>query len=530
MTSNDPDELRRQETINVYQLASEARESVFDDVTNLAAKVFDVPIALVTVLREDEQLFRGSCGLAGPGTARGVAFCNHTVRQDHVLVIEDAASDPRFHDNPLVSGPPFIRFYAGAPLKIGGGVPVGSLCLIDHKPRTLDQAGRHKLQLLAKTVTDLMDLRLGSRLADERQRQLESQAELLRATVDHVQQGIALFDAELQLILWNRELIEMLNVPEELCERGCNAAELLLATARNGAFGPGEPEEIVAALVLSIRTTPSRRLEILGPGGRILLASRAAIPDGRSILTIQDITEQRRIARMKDEFVSTVSHELRTPLTSIAGALALLDRKTGELLDPASRKLLDMATRNSERLTALINDILDIEKLGSGTLAMRRERIDLGDVLRDSLDHNEPFADRHNVGLKLDLSNGAALPVLGDHGRLLQAMTNLISNACKFSRQGTVVAIEAEREGGMALVRVRDQGEGIPEDFRSQVFRRFAQADPSNRNSGAIGTGLGLAITKAIVELHQGEIGFSSETGIGTCFWIRLPLLTERAA
>lgn len=526
MTDAQNTEELRQRAIQEYRLGELGPEPEFDAVTQLAADLFDVPISAVTVLATDQQLFQGSCGLASRSTGRDEAFCNLTVQQNEVFVIEDAAQDPRFRDNPLVTGEPHIRFYAGAPLKVRGGVAVGSLCLIDQKPRMLDEEARRRLLLLARTVTDVMELRLGSKLADERQLALESQAELLRATVDHVQQGIAVFDQELKLILWNDQLTEMLGLPQELCERGCDAAELLLAVARNGSFGPGDAEEIVSGLVLSIRTTPSRRLELLGPGGQVLLASRAGIPEGRSILAIQDITEQRRVARMKDEFVSTVSHELRTPLTSIAGALAILARKSAGSLDPASRKMLDMATRNAERLTTLINDILDIEKLGSGTLAMRRDRVDLAQVLRDSVEHNRPFADRHDVELELEVAEEFNLPLLGDHGRLLQAMTNLISNACKFSRPGTKVEIDVERQGTAALVRVSDHGEGIPEDFRSQVFRRFAQADPSNKNSKAIGTGLGLAITKAIVERHQGEIGFTSETGRGTSFWIRLPLLT----
>lgn len=522
-------EERRQRTIRDYRLDQEGAEPEFDALTELAADLFDVPISAVSVLAPDLQLFQGVCGLPERTTRREEAFCNVTVERNDVLVVEDAAKDPRFRDNPLVTGEPFIRFYAGAPLKIGSGVAVGSLCLIDRKPRKLSDEDRRRLLLLARTVSDVMELRLGSRLADERQHELERQAELLRATVDHVQQGIGVFDRELRLVLWNQQLMDMLGIPEALCHSGCDAAKVLLAAARNGAFGPGDPEEIVEGLLLSIRTTPSRRLELLGPGGRILLAWRASIPDGRSILTIQDITEQRRVARMKDEFVSTVSHELRTPLTSIAGALAILGRKSQGALDPASAKMLEMATRNADRLSALINDILDIEKLGSGTLAMRRDRLDLAQVLRDAIDHNQPYADRHQVQLRFDPAEPPHLPVLGDAGRLLQAFTNLISNACKFSPAGSVVCLEAARQLGDAMIRVVDQGSGIPDDFRPHMFRRFAQADPSNKNSKAVGTGLGLAITKAIVERHEGEIGFTSEVGQGTCFWIRLPLLSEAA-
>lgn len=525
MTDGERAEEVRQQRIAEYQLDVAQSEPEFDAVTELAADLFGVPISGVTVLGRDRQLFQGSCGLDERSTARSDAFCNVTVERDDVFVVEDALADPRFRNNPLVTGEPHIRFYAGAPIRVGGGVAIGSLCIIDREPRQLSQTDCRRLVLLARTVTDLMEFRLGSRLADERQQQIERQAELLRATVDHVEQGIGVFDQDLRLVLWNDRLFDLLGLDRWLCREGCEAADLLRAAACNHAFGPGDPDEIVDGLIESIRTTPSRRLELRGSEGRILQAWRAAIPDGRSILTIEDVTDQRRAVRMKDEFVSTVSHELRTPLTSIRGALAVLGRKAEGSLDPASQQMLAMASKNAERLTALINDILDIEKLGSGTLAMRDDAVDLGQVLRDACDQNRPFAEAHGAKLELDL-NAEPLRVVGDHGRLLQAVTNLVSNACKFSPPETTVSISGDRQDNSAEIRVRDQGAGVPAEFRPHIFRRFAQADPAH-NSGAVGTGLGLAITKAIVERHQGEIGFTSDADEGTCFWIRLPLIDK---
>jgi signal transduction histidine kinase len=219
--------------------------------------------------------------------------------------------------------------------------------------------------------------------------------------------------------------------------------------------------------------------------------------------------------------VSTVSHELRTPLTSICGALAILSRKAEASLDPQSLLMLKMAAKNADRLNSLINDILDIEKLGSGSLAMEREQIDLTEVLRDACMQNRPFGQSHGVELSLEIAH-SPLPVFGDPSRLLQAMTNLVSNACKFSARGDTVVITGKREADRIKVTVQDKGQGIPPEFRSQIFRRFAQADPSHRN-GAVGTGLGLAITKAIVDKHDAEIGYDSEVGRGTCFWIIFP-------
>lgn len=521
LISGSDDEELRQSIIRKYQLDQRGSEAAFNSVTELASDLFGVPIAIVTVLDHDRQLFRGAYGIEDDGTMRKDAFCNLTVKKVELLVIEDALADPRFRDNPLVTGSPHIRFYAGAPLLLGENVAIGSLCLIDRVPRTLSVVDQRRLELLADTVVNLMEFRLGSRLAKEREQALEHQAELLRATLDNVQQGIGVFDRDLKLMLSNDRLFELLGLDMERFPPGSQASDMLLATARNGGFGAGDPEEIVADLSLSIRAASSRRLEIIGSEGRILNAWRAVIPDGRFILTLEDVSEQRRVARMKDEFVSTVSHELRTPLTSICGALAVLGRKAEASLDPQSLLMLKMAAKNADRLNSLINDILDIEKLGSGSLAMEREPLDLAEVLRDACIQNRPFGQYHGVELSLEIAH-SPLPVFGDPGRLLQALTNLVSNACKFSSRGDTVVITGKREADRIKVTVEDKGQGIPPEFRSQIFRRFAQADQSHR-TGAVGTGLGLAITKAIVDKHDAEIGYESEVGQGTCFWISFP-------
>ncbi len=166
--AHDPDrasqaEEARQQVISEFQLAKINAEPVFDAVTELAADLFGVPMSAVTVLGRDQQLLPGAFGLDGRSTARADAFCNVTVERNAILIVEDALADPRFRDNPLVIGPPHIRFYAGAPIRLGGGTAVGSLCIIDRKPRQLTEVDRRRLLLITRTVVDLMELRLASR-------------------------------------------------------------------------------------------------------------------------------------------------------------------------------------------------------------------------------------------------------------------------------------------------------------------------------------------------------------------------------
>jgi signal transduction histidine kinase len=520
----DDEEAIRQQTIERYQLGGNAVEPELDTIARLTSDLFDVPISAVTVLGPDRQILQGACGVAVHDTPRDQAFCNYTVQGSDVFIVEDASADPRFRDNPLVTGETQIRFYAGAPVRIGGGVPVGALCVIDRHPRQLSETDRRRLTLLAETVGGIMELRIGSRLNAQREQELQAKAELLRATLDHVQQGIGVFDAIGTLVLSNEQLFALLGVePEAFAEGRGQVYKLLSAAAERGAIASEGDQQIGPLISADHSSRPAPHL-LRGRDGRIFEAWHVAVPNGRSILTVDDVTERRQVAKIKDEFVSTVSHELRTPLTSIRGALAVLGRNAEKSLDAQGLKMLDMASRNAERLTNLVNDILDIEKLASGALTMRPERIDLAHVLRDACDQNRPYAASYQVEFALLVDE--PLPIMGDFGRLQQAVTNLLSNACKFSPAGSSVTVTGKRENDRIKVMVEDRGPGIPADFRSRIFRRFAQADPEHR-AGNIGTGLGLAITKAIVDQHHGRIGYESEPGEGTCFWLTLPRFDE---
>ena len=244
----------------------------------------------------------------------------------------------------------------------------------------------------------------------------------------------------------------------------------------------------------------------------------AVIAQGR------DITQQLEAERMKKEFTSTLSHELRTPLTSIIGSLQLINSGVLGDIDKDVLELTTIAERNGQRLLDLINDILDVEKIESGKLTLFVETLDLAELVTESLTLNRAFADRFKVGLAV-VGDRQPVRVNADRKRLLQVMTNLISNAAKFSPEGSTVGVSMETLDGHIRVGVHDHGPGIPENFRNRIFGRFAQADMSHtRQKG--GTGLGLAICKRLVEMMGGKIGFSDRTGGGTTFWFELPKQT----
>lgn len=246
------------------------------------------------------------------------------------------------------------------------------------------------------------------------------------------------------------------------------------------------------------------------------------LPNGwHTVTVVRDISERRRIDEMKREFVSTVSHELRTPMTSIAGSLGLLaGGAAGDLPEKAAR-LIGIAQANSQRLVRLINDILDMEKIESGQMTLVLEPLDLRQIAERSIEGVRAFADSH--GVTLSLSRGEPTPVRGDADRLIQVVTNLLSNAAKFSPTGGEVIVSVHPEQRIARLSVCDRGPGIPEAFRARIFSKFAQADSSDTRSKG-GTGLGLAIAREIAERHGGRLWFESDPGDGATFHLDLPL------
>jgi len=240
-----------------------------------------------------------------------------------------------------------------------------------------------------------------------------------------------------------------------------------------------------------------------------------------AIIQGRDITQQLEAERIKQEFTSTLSHELRTPLTSIIGSLQLINSGVMGEIEKDILELTSIAERNGQRLLDLINDILDVEKIESGKLTLFTETLELGELLGESLALNRGFADRFKVRLAT-VGDLPPVKVGADRKRVLQVMTNLLSNAAKFSPEGATVEVTMESIDGMVRVGVHDAGPGIPESFRGRIFGRFAQADMSHtRQKG--GTGLGLAICKRLLEMMGGHIGFSDRAGGGTTFWFELP-------
>jgi PAS domain S-box-containing protein len=246
-----------------------------------------------------------------------------------------------------------------------------------------------------------------------------------------------------------------------------------------------------------------------------------------ALAVIADMSDRQRMEDLKHDFVSTASHELRTPLTSIAGSLALLLREPGEPLTPMASRLLKIAHDNSQRLVRLLNDVLDIEKIESGRISLTPQRIALTPFLEQVSEANLPYAGSCGVTIIVDAANGPQ-EIDTDADRLAQIVTNLLSNAIRFSPKGGEIVVSTEWREGLARISVRDHGPGVPPDFKPRVFEKFAQADAVF--GPKTGSGLGLNIVQQLAIRLGGRASFDDAPGGGAIFHVDLPLRDRRHA
>jgi PAS domain S-box-containing protein len=360
------------------------------------------------------------------------------------------------------------------------------------------------------------------------ERALRRSEALFRATFDQALVGIVHSNLDGRFIRANRTACEMLGYSEhEMLALGfrdvTHPEDLAVSEQRLG--------ELLADPALPFHVT-KRYLRKDGSAMWSLTSVSVVrrdddLPDFL-LSMVQDITELKHVEQMKNEFVSTVSHELRSPLTSIRGSLGLLAGGVAGALSPPARELVLIAEHSSERLILLVNDILDTERLESGKMRFELKPTELRGLVERAVESMEGYARERRVLLRVAAPE-APIRADVDGDRLIQVMTNLISNAVKFSPAEATVEVELARAAdGGSRIEVRDRGPGIPKEFQARIFQRFSQADSSSsRQKG--GTGLGLSIAKAIVEHLGGTIGYRTSPGEGSTFFVQLPAASEAA-
>jgi signal transduction histidine kinase/signal transduction protein with GAF and PtsI domain len=437
-------------------------------------------------------------------------------KREAPLLVPDAASRPDLIPaGALEAGP---RGLAAFPVR-GRSRVLGGLALLFSGHRSLYEAETRLLAAYADQLAMALDNTALFEEAENKKTQLE---QVFASTSD----GFLVVDLGGRIVGFNRQGGELLGIiPDEVVGRPFQHLVEVLGPAVAWVEGnapallpsnhSGRPA--AAAGDLELRAPEPRTLGWRAAPTRDLLGATVGVT-----ITLNDVTRQREIDRMKTEFVSTVSHELRTPLTSIKGSLHLLLSDPTLQLDATQRQLVDISVKNTDRLIRLITNILDISKIEAGHIQLELGMHRVEEFVSAAVDGIVAFAESRRIAIEVEVPDDLP-PVQVDVDRMVQVVTNLLSNAIKFSPPGSTVTVTARRAGKQLELRVTDHGRGIAAEDMGKLFKKFQQLDGSNVRSVG-GTGLGLAICRGIVDEHGGSIGVESQPGQGATFTVTVPL------
>jgi PAS domain S-box-containing protein len=553
-----PKEAERLEALARYQILDTPPEQTFDDLTMLASHILDVPIVVVSLVDEARQWFKSKVGIDVQETPREIAFCAHTILDDDVMIVADALKDERFHDNPLVSGPLGLRFYAGAPLRTADGFALGTFCLGDRKPRELGPEQVEMLQALARQVV--------SRLEERRKvtELVETLFERDRAQMERMELD-QFFDLSLEMMcvadfdyrftrvnpacsrtlgysrdeLLQKPYLELVH-PKDRSSTMKVAASLTAGSqvmafenryrCKGGNYKwlswtatASLAEKRIYAAARDV-TDRKQAEEALRRYSRDLERSKRAEVENaqrlKQLVEELDVAKQKAedATRAKSEFLANMSHEIRTPMNAVIGLTEIV---LSTELAPEQRDHLTRAKQAAEELLELLNDILDISKIEARKLDIDAAPFSLRRTVNATVKILEMRAREKGLGLTAHVREDVPDALVGDPKRLRQILLNLIGNAIKFTERGDVLlAIEKESSSETSSTlhfSVTDSGIGIPEDKREMIFEAFSQGDSSTVHKYG-GTGLGLAICAQLVSMMDGRIWVESATGEGSTF------------
>jgi PAS domain S-box-containing protein len=556
-----PREAARLDALRETGVAGAPRDPLHEAVVTLAAAFCGTPMAAVSLVEADRQFFPFQVGLGCDETSRDAAFCAHAILQDRPLVVPDATQDVRFSDNPLVTGDPGIRFYAGVPLKVGTDLPLGTLCVSDTQPREITPEQLAKLETLAKLVASQLELKRRTAQLEQQQRLncmlVENAADFSMITLSSAglvtswnsgAQRLLGYGAQEAVGMQYRALFaideadrpepDRLMVEAVESERAeCGGWRLtkdgvkfhVAGTLRAVKNAHGECEGFVeifrddTAAWTTARELERRTHELAQVNAR--MSSQAEELEARTVeLELARIAAEHA-NQTKSEFLANMSHEIRTPMTAILGFNDLLAAEGDREKAPRHRlDYIETVRRNGTHLISIINDILDLSKIEAGKLVVDREPMNPARVVHEVIDLMHVKADAKGLTLRVGFDGPVPACIQSDPVRLRQILVNLTGNAIKFTELGSIdLRVSCDVAAGELRFAVVDTGIGLTREQAGRLFGAFIQADSSTtRRFG--GTGLGLRISKRLACMLGGDISLVSEHGAGSTFTLSIPV------
>lgn len=526
------DEPGRLAAVARYEILDTPPDGAFDRITALAAKLFGTPIAIVSIVDEDRIWFKSHHGIDAQEVDRDPGLCASAILHEDTWIVENAGVDPRTLTNPLVAGELGLRFYAGAPLRTHDGYNLGTLCVLDREPRQFLPEQALILKDLADVVVHELEVRIEARraIADLRDQE-ESQARLRRDAQKAASsaRGQA---AKLKAVIGAIPDAFFLVTPRGHVALANSSGRTLLS-------GANRLTEVLSNLLDEGGASPSVA-DILRQGsvelsqratGRTFEARAYAAPmadtgprvgSGATILILRDVTDERRLRAIQEALVGMLSHELRTPVSSIYAAAVLLARDQDIRTDDERRELIVDVAAEAERLRRLIEDLLVLTEAERGEIQVATEPIHLARLLESLVARERTRWPDRRIELRVDPHLRA---VSGEDTYVEQIVDNLVSNAVKYSDQGTTIAIDALQVESWVDIHVRDFGPGIEASDRERLFELLFR---SPATAGKVqGAGIGLFVCRTLARAMGGDIRIEDPRGPGSDFVVRLPMYQD---
>jgi PAS domain S-box-containing protein len=502
--ATDRNESKRLAALESYEIMDSAAEESFDNFTQLAAQICEVPISLVSLVDGKRQWFKSKVGLDATETPREISFCQHAILDVHTFEVTNALEDSRFADNVLVTGDPNIRFYAGHPLIDENGFALGTLCVIDRIPKKLSEHQQKALELLAKQVVMTIKSRKESR-------ELVVFKKFFNLSLEYL--CIANTDGYFKVI--NPMFARTLGYTEE---------ELYQQP-----FSELIHEEDRASTLMEVHKL-SKGHHTVGfenryrkKDGSYINLHWTAQPDpftGEIFAAAHDITGLRKVEKLLlksneqlDQFAYIVSHDLKAPLRAISTLSTFLEEDLNGKLDEESKANFDLLKSRVVRMENLINGILEYSRIDKKKHEL--EEIDVNHILEEVKDG---FS--QNKNFKIEIAD--VLPIVKySHIQLFQVFQNLIGNAIKYhDKEKGTITIHYTQKNNSHQFKVQDDGPGIDPDYHDKIFGVFQTLQSKDEIES---TGIGLAIVKKIIENYGGKIKVKSELGKGATFIFTIP-------